>query len=165
MKATLNRVKGRNGYCGPAVISAITGCSTDDAARSIRENTGRGRITGVTDCELAITMAEFGFRVTEIIGHEKYRSMVMRMAKSPFINTDANPIFGRGLTLGKFAAMAQQGAYLKGIWAIVVGNHWVVMADGMIADNGTMFSRKPMPMHGGRKPKSVIKVAYRYEAE
>ena len=44
---TLNSVnhgtakRDKNRYCGPAVISALTGITTAEAARRIREHTGR----------------------------------------------------------------------------------------------------------------------------
>ena len=42
----LHTVRGRNKYCGPAAISALAGVSTDDAARAIREYSGRRAVRG-----------------------------------------------------------------------------------------------------------------------
>jgi hypothetical protein len=42
-----------NRYCGPAVISAVTGLSTGEAARLIRSLTGKKMVTGVSDAHMA----------------------------------------------------------------------------------------------------------------
>jgi len=49
---TVNRTKRGNRYCGPAVISAVTGCTTDDAARAIRHHSGQRAVMGVFDRHL-----------------------------------------------------------------------------------------------------------------
>tara|TARA_Y100000401_G_scaffold115874_2_gene120393 strand:+ start:649 stop:1188 length:540 start_codon:yes stop_codon:yes gene_type:complete len=48
----LNRERGDNRYCGPAVVSFLTGLNTSEVARQIREATGRRMITGTDVVEL-----------------------------------------------------------------------------------------------------------------
>lgn len=43
----VNRVKGGNRWCGPAAISAVTRCTTDDAAKAIRYHSGQRAVMGV----------------------------------------------------------------------------------------------------------------------
>ena len=43
---SVNRVKGGNRYCGPAAISAVTRCTTDDAAKAIRYHSGQRAVMG-----------------------------------------------------------------------------------------------------------------------
>ena len=54
----------RNRYCGPAVISAITGICTGDAARRIRENTGRKMITGTHPREVIDVLNQYDITAT-----------------------------------------------------------------------------------------------------
>lgn len=48
----INRGKRDNRFCGPAVISLVTGMNTSDAARRIREYSGRRQVTGTSDEDL-----------------------------------------------------------------------------------------------------------------
>jgi hypothetical protein len=57
----LHPIRGRNGYCGPGVISALTGVTTDEAAALLRLQTGRKQIRGVTPNELLPTLRNLGF--------------------------------------------------------------------------------------------------------
>ena len=50
----------KNRFCGPAVISALTGITTAEAARRIREHTGRRQVTGTWGDELAPVFADLG---------------------------------------------------------------------------------------------------------
>ena len=42
----VNKTKNGNRYCGPAVISSVTGCTTDEAAKSIRTISGQRAVRG-----------------------------------------------------------------------------------------------------------------------
>lgn len=48
----VTRRSGQNRFCGPAVISALTGRSTQDGSRLIRHYTGKHAVTGTTDMDL-----------------------------------------------------------------------------------------------------------------
>jgi len=56
----VNRPQGHNRYCGPAVISAITGCTTNKAASVIRFLTGRESIKGTYTYEVINTLSKYG---------------------------------------------------------------------------------------------------------
>ena len=51
-------------FCGPAVISALTGITTGEAARRIREHTGRRQITGTWGDEIKPVFADLGILMT-----------------------------------------------------------------------------------------------------
>jgi len=56
----VNRPKGHNSYCGPAVISAVTGCTTNEAASVTRLLTGRESIKGTYTYEVRNTLSRYG---------------------------------------------------------------------------------------------------------
>lgn len=56
----VNRPKGHNSYCGPAVISAVTGCTTNEAASVIRLLTGRESIKGTYTHEVRNALSKYG---------------------------------------------------------------------------------------------------------
>ena len=43
---SVNRVKGGNRWCGPAAISAVTRCTTDEASKAIRHHSGERAVKG-----------------------------------------------------------------------------------------------------------------------
>ena len=47
IKPVNNTLSDRNRYCGPAIISSLTGMTTGEAARLIRSVTGQRKVTGV----------------------------------------------------------------------------------------------------------------------
>lgn len=57
----LHIVRGRNRYCGPAAVSAITGCTTDEAARLMRQRSGRRAIKGAYHYEVTAALRALGF--------------------------------------------------------------------------------------------------------
>jgi hypothetical protein len=54
----------RNRYCGPAVISALTGMTTAEAARLLRHVTGKRAITGVRTSHLLKALKMCGIHTT-----------------------------------------------------------------------------------------------------
>jgi hypothetical protein len=62
----VNRVKGGNRFCGPAVISAITGMTTCEASRLIRNQTGRKMVTGTGTAEMLNALYECGVSMKHI---------------------------------------------------------------------------------------------------
>ncbi len=54
----------RNRYCGPAVISALTGMTTAEAARLLRHVTGKRSITGVYTRHLLQALKMCGIHIT-----------------------------------------------------------------------------------------------------
>jgi len=58
----LHEIKGRNRYCGPAAIAALTGCTTDEAAVVIRSVSRQESVKGVHTHHLMQALALFGVR-------------------------------------------------------------------------------------------------------
>ena len=60
-------IKGDNNFCGPAVISALAGISTNEAANRIQKLRGNTYdIRGVYLNELKLVLEALGFRVNEL---------------------------------------------------------------------------------------------------
>lgn len=58
------RRSGQNRYCGPAVISALTGRSTQDASRLIRHYNGKPLTMGTSDGDLLKALSACGIHAT-----------------------------------------------------------------------------------------------------
>ena len=58
--------KGNNTYCGPAVVSSLTGLNTDQAAQLIREYGGRRSVKGCYTHEVRGALAEIGLSTHRI---------------------------------------------------------------------------------------------------
>jgi hypothetical protein len=58
---SLHPVRGRNSFCGPAAIAALTGRTTDEAAALLRRKTGRRRITGPRALEISAVLRYLGY--------------------------------------------------------------------------------------------------------
>lgn len=69
---TINPIKqGNNTFCGPAVISAITGISTDEAEaviNSVRGKDSDRKVTGVYNNELSKAFESLGWKAYNIPG-------------------------------------------------------------------------------------------------
>lgn len=65
-KLKLHKPHGKNRYCGPAAISAVTGVSTDEAAAVTRMLTGRRSVKGMHDGEMVRALQALGCRVEEV---------------------------------------------------------------------------------------------------
>lgn len=50
----------KNRFCGPSVISSVTGVTTGEAARLIRKQTGARKVTGTYTGEVLNALAQFG---------------------------------------------------------------------------------------------------------
>lgn len=70
---SVNRPKGDNRYCGPAVISALTQMTTGEAARLLRVIGNRRQITGVDDDLMQRALAECGI-TTKLLMREPVKS-------------------------------------------------------------------------------------------
>ena len=53
-------IKGKNSYCAPYVLAAVTGISTDDAALAIRHHSGQRAVRGAYTTHLIKALADFG---------------------------------------------------------------------------------------------------------
>lgn len=94
----LTNVFGLNKFCGPGVLSAFTGMSTDECARVIGQISGQRQITGVQYAHLLEVCRRLGFTTTEI------------------------PVFSRTLFGCLLNLSKNDGKYI-----IVVPNHYVAV--------------------------------------
>lgn len=62
----VTRKSGQNRFCGPAVISALTGRSTQDGSRLIRKFTGKHAVTGTHERDIEKALNACGFRLVPI---------------------------------------------------------------------------------------------------
>ena len=115
----LHPIRGRARKCGPCALAAITGLNSTRCAAYLRLVTGRPQIHGVDDLEMDAALRLVGWR--------------------PFHHTfpaDARP------TLNRWNHLHHSLAYI-----LVVPNHYLTVAFGSVADNGTYFSRQPRPLN------------------
>jgi hypothetical protein len=56
----IHKIHGRNTYCGPSAISAITGFSTDEASVAIRRWSGQRAVKGAPISAVLSALADFG---------------------------------------------------------------------------------------------------------
>lgn len=66
---SLNDIKGFNEYCGPAVLAALTGESTDRCADTISMVSGKKEIKGVQREHLVASLKRLNFEVKEVKIH------------------------------------------------------------------------------------------------
>lgn len=59
-KIQLHKPHGKNSYCGPTAISALTGISKDDVAAIVRKQTGRPSVKGMHTHEAVHVLNEVG---------------------------------------------------------------------------------------------------------
>lgn len=55
-----------NRYCGPAAISIIAGCDTDDAAKLIRAHNGGNAVRGAYTADILKVLRDFGYRCYDV---------------------------------------------------------------------------------------------------
>lgn len=67
----IHRVTGRNRYCGPHVMSAITGVPTHDIATRVRAITGRTKCTGVHAKDLETVLIGLGHWPHKIAAYDR----------------------------------------------------------------------------------------------
>ena len=135
----LHRITGRAVKCGPAAISAIAGVPTHEAAAVIRRLFDRPAVNGVFIDELAAALHEFGWAPECAIRHPNYRDRRFARCACEWERLFAGvPSRVRAMTLGTFLHTAPTGT-----WAVSASNHFVAYSDGLVADSGAWFSRRP----------------------
>lgn len=64
---TLHPIRGYNTYCGPAVLAAILGITTDEAAKRVREvNPRKQKVKGVSNYDILTVLERAGWRLVRI---------------------------------------------------------------------------------------------------
>ena len=137
----LHRITGRAGKCGPAAVSAIAGVPTHEAAALIRRLSNRRAVRGVSMDELAAALSEFGHAPDRAIRHPRQGPgrLARNAAVWDILFADV-PFELRAMTLGTFLDERPPGN-----WAIWASNHFVALGDGLVADSGAWFDRRPQP--------------------
>lgn len=102
----LNTIHGKNRYCGPAAISAITGASTDDAAYAIRQRSGQRFVKGA-----AIPYVIAALRDSGVFADQVYSAPV-----------------GKGLTFAQWRKHSKADRKAGVVYLIVAGNHYQVVS-------------------------------------
>lgn len=99
--------KGKNRYCGPAVISALTGVDTDDAARLIRHYTGKRAVKGTG---------------TRSIKQALYACGIYALTIADYRTSKARPTLAGWLKENK--SLRTPGK----VFLIAAGNHWQLVS-------------------------------------
>lgn len=97
----------KNRFCGPAVISAITGMTTGEAAAQLRRVTGRRMITGTGTTELMDVLHMNGIRMRDVRHYWDVK----------FNRTD-------GVTLAGWLKASVKDRDAKSVFLVVAGWHW-----------------------------------------
>jgi len=99
----LNRGRGDNRYCGPAVVSFVTGLNTSDVARLIRERNGRTAVRGTYRADL--------LHVFKLAGYEM-RGVFVEKAN------------GRHPTLARWLKDSKGIRTPGRVFLVLAGHHW-----------------------------------------
>lgn len=102
----LNSIHGKNRYCGPAAISAITGASTDDAAYAIRQQSGQRFVKGAACNHVIAALRDSG-----VFADQVYSAPV-----------------GKGLTFAQWRKHSKADRKAGVVYLIVAGNHYQVVS-------------------------------------
>jgi hypothetical protein len=85
----LRPIQGKNGFCGPAAVSAITGCRTEISADLMRQHYGRSAIKGSFANEIGHALRQLGFSLQlalepeiSVIGGRTYAQWCRNTARS-----------------------------------------------------------------------------------
>lgn len=103
-----------NRYCGPAVISAVAGIGTKEAAALIRQNTGRTKVIGTQWHELESALRSLGFAT------ERVRIPLNSAAAYKTVNLRT---WGAAVAKGKAVYLLHVGPKKGGHWVLVQGRH------------------------------------------
>lgn len=139
---TLNRGKKDNRYCGPAVISFLTGMNTSEAAGIIRMNTGRRSIITTHCGEIRTVLRQCGYNM---IHQWSYR------------NIKTAPTIARWLRENK--DKRSQGR----VFLILAGRHWQLVTGRRFAcgQTGDIVSIKHPKVHRRARVLEVFEITQR----
>lgn len=133
---TLNSVnhgtakRDKNRYCGPAVISALTGITTAEAARRIREHTGRRQITGTWGDEIKPVFADLGVRMTPARIDERGYLMSDLLIEMLSVETQRQHEAdqrGSAMTFAAWLKATEGERTGDQVFLLTSGRHWVLV--------------------------------------
>ena len=102
--------KDKNRYCGPSVISALTDLTTGEAARLVRKQSGRSKITGTSTSQVLD-----GLRACNIKAY-RWQKPGVRLNRST------------GPTLAGWLKMSKEDRTTGRVFLIVAGWHWQLVS-------------------------------------
>jgi hypothetical protein len=73
----IHKIHGRNTYCGPSAISAITGFSTDQASVAIRAHSGQRAVKGAPISAVLSALADFGVTASRTYSAPKGKGVTL----------------------------------------------------------------------------------------
>jgi hypothetical protein len=94
----------KNRFCGPAVISALTGLTTMDGSRLIRAFSQREAITGTTEREVRNALGACGIRMVDLV-------------------ESTGSGFEKNITLARFLKISSEWRQSR-VFLICAGRHW-----------------------------------------
>ena len=132
----LHEIRGRNKYCGPSALAAITGLSTDICARYLRiANEGlSNRVKGIETEMVTPALAEMGYETeTRNFGDERPAYLNTGWSGIPWDTWQKHYLPDRRPMI---LAVRETGTRGSG--------HFIAIREGWIADSGDMIGRKPV---------------------
>ena len=118
---TLHRITGRNRWCGPAAVAAITGETTDAAAAIILAATGRRAITSTAAVHLRAALRPSGLTISLA---ESYLAAAPRQRPT-------------------LAAWMRGARNPDATFLVAASHHWLVVRGSSVADS---VNRRPVPI-------------------
>jgi len=112
MKLKINAVnhsKDQNRFCGPSIISAVTGMTTGEAARLIRLQSGKRKITGTSTLQISRALGACGIKMGKIFLY-------------PNLNRTTGP------TLAAWLRMSRGERIPGRVFLVVAGWHWQLIS-------------------------------------
>lgn len=124
-----------NGYCGPAALVSVFGCTVEFATARIRLVTGKANVHGVYRNDMHYVLVNWP-DIDIGLGYD-----YVGARKSP--------------TLERFAA-----EHTPGIWIVNITGHYVALDSGSleVCDNHTIY---PLPLARYRRRRAHVKRAWR----
>ena len=120
----------KNRFCGPAVISALTGITTGEAARRIREHTGRRQITGTWGDEIKPVFADLGILMTPArIDEDGYLrlDLLIEMLDVKARRRHEADQRGTGMTFAAWLKATERERSDGQVFLLTSGRHWVLV--------------------------------------
>ena len=111
--------KDKNQFCGPSVISAMTALTTGEAARLIRKQSGRKRVTGTYSREVMNAFKSCNIKMMPLNHSLNYTRMLQQKSR---LNRTTGP------TLAAWLKMSKEDRTAGRVFLVVAGWHWQLVS-------------------------------------
>jgi hypothetical protein len=143
---------GENQYCGPSVISAVTELTAGEAARLIRELTGKRKVTGTHPVEIRAALNACNIQMVQLqfMGVvERYDGPDLKPVRPNITNRPRSSI-----TLSRWLKNTVKIRNAERVFLVVGANHWQLVSGrryicGLTPDR-RIVSVKHAPRRRGR---------------